>query len=78
MSNLLDQILADYEAKQNNETHGIPRESTSEENDLLTDYVLNDNLQAIYDYYDLKEKLDKEWIDNQMLVQYGVSEGRYL
>lgn len=78
MSNLLDQILADYEAKQNNETQEIPRESTTEENDLLTDYVLNDNLQAIYDYYDLKEKLDKEWIDNQMLAQYGVSEGRYL
>lgn len=78
MSNLLDQILADYEAKQNNESHEIPRESTPEEIDLLTDYVLNDSLQAIYDYYDLKERLDKEWIDNQMLAQYGVSEGRYL
>lgn len=66
MSNLLDQILADYVAKQNNESQEIPRESTPEEIDLLTDYVLNDNLQAIYDYYDLKEKLDKEWIDGQM------------
>ena len=66
MTNLLDQILADYEAKQSNETQEIPRESTPEENDLLTDYVLNDNLQAIYDYYDLKEKLDKEWIDGRM------------
>lgn len=74
MSNLLDQILADYEAKQNNETQEIQRESTSEENELLTDYVLNDNLQAIYDYYDLKEKLDKEWIDTRMyhkLNPYG-------
>lgn len=74
MSNLLGQILADYEAKQNNETQEIPRESTPEENDLLTDYVLNDNLQAIYDYYDLKEKLDKEWIDGRMwhkLNPYG-------
>lgn len=65
MSNLLDQILTDYEAKQNNETQEILRESTPEENELLTDYVLNDNLQAIYDYYDLKEKLDKEWIDTK-------------
>lgn len=66
MSNLLDQILVDYEAKQNTETQEIPRESTSEENELLTDYVLNGNLQAIYDYYDLKEKLDKDWIDGRM------------
>ena len=66
MSNLLDQILADYETKQNNESQEIPRELTPEENELLTDYVLNNNLQAIYDYYDLKEKLDKEWIDGQM------------
>lgn len=66
MSNLLDQILADYEAKQNNQIQEILRESTPEENELLTDYVLNDNLQAIYDYYDLKEKLDKEWIVSRM------------
>lgn len=74
MSNLLDQILADYEAKQNNQIQEIQRESTPEENELLTDYVLNDNLQAIYDYYDLKEKLDKEWIDGRMwhkLNPYG-------
>lgn len=74
MSNLLDQILSDYEAKQNNQTQEIPRESTPEENELLTDYVLNDNLQAIYDYYELKEKLDKEWIDARMwhkLNPYG-------
>jgi len=74
MTNSLDQILADYEAKQSNESQEILRESTPEENELLTDYVLNDNLQAIYDYYDLKEKLDKEWVDGRMwhkLNPYG-------
>ena len=68
MKTLLDQILADYEAKQSNEYQEILRESTPEENELLTDYVLNDNLQAIYDYYDLKERLDKEWMDNEMPI----------
>jgi len=74
MSNLLDQILKDYENKQQHEINEIPREQTAEEFELLSDYILNDNLQAIYDYYDLKEKLDKEWIDTRMyhkLNPYG-------
>lgn len=66
MSSLLDQILSDYEVKQNNQSQEIPRELTPKENELLADYVLNNNLQAIYDYYDLKEKLDKDWIDGRM------------
>jgi len=67
MTNLLDQILADYETKQSTEiTSDVPREMTHEEFELLTDYVNNENLQAIYDYYDLKERLDKEWIDSEM------------
>lgn len=65
MSNLLDQILSDYEAKQKNQTQEIQREMTFEEWELLNDHINNDNLQAIYDYYDLKEKLDKEWIDTK-------------
>jgi len=68
MTNRLDQLLADYEARQSNESQEIPRKSTPEENELLTDYVLNENLQAFYDYYELKEKLDKEWIDNRMSI----------
>jgi len=75
MTNLLDQMLADYEAKQSTEiTSDVSREMTHEEFELLNDYLNNDNLQAIYDYYDLKEKLDKEWIDGRMwhnLHPYG-------
>jgi hypothetical protein len=39
---------------------------TDEESQLLSDYLLNGNLQAIYDYYALKDGLDKEWIDREM------------
>jgi hypothetical protein len=63
---LLDSILKDYETRQQSVTSEIPREQTNEEFELLTDYVLNDNLQAIYDYYELKNRLDKEWVDNEM------------
>jgi hypothetical protein len=61
----LDEVLKHYEnAKQT--TEDLPREQTGEEFELLSDYLLNGNLQAIYDYYDLKDKLDKEWVDRQM------------
>jgi hypothetical protein len=62
----LDEILECYEVTHKRETNEIPRKTTDEENQLLSDYLLNGNLQAIYDYYDLKGKLDKEWIDREM------------
>jgi len=62
----LDEILECYEVTHKGETNEIPRKTTYEENQLLSDYLLNGNLQAIYDYYDLKDKLDKEWIDREM------------
>jgi hypothetical protein len=63
----LDAILDDYESKQSTEQiQDIPREMTQEEWELLNDHVNNDNLQAIYDYNELKAKLDKEWIDSEM------------
>ena len=71
----LDTILDAYESKQSTEQiQDIPREMTSEEWELLNDHVNNNNLQAIYDYYELKEKLDKDWIDGRMwhkLNPYG-------
>ena len=67
MSVTLDAILDAYESKQSTEQiQDIPREMTSEEWELLNDHVNNNNLQAIYDYHELKEKLDKEWIDGEM------------
>ena len=64
----LDAVLEYYEnTKQTTEV--LPREQTWEEFELLSDYLLNGNLQAIYDYYDLKDKLDKEWVDRQMYNQ---------
>jgi hypothetical protein len=75
MSVTLDAILDAYESKQSTEQiQDIPREMTSEEWELLNDHVNNDNLQAIYDYNELKEKLDKDWIDGRMwhkLNPYG-------
>jgi hypothetical protein len=66
----LDAILDAYESKQSTEQiQDIPREMTSEEWELLNDHVNNDNLQAIYDYNELKDKLDKEWVDKQMYHQ---------
>jgi hypothetical protein len=66
----LDEVLSYYETpKQTTETEDIPREQTAQETELLTDYTLNGNLQAIYDYYELKARLDKEWVDNQMLIR---------
>ncbi len=71
----LDAILDAYESKQSTEQiQDIPREMTQEEWELLNDHVNNDNLQAIYDYNELKDKLDKEWIDGRMwykLNPYG-------
>ena len=71
----LDTILDAYESKQSTEQiQDIPREMTSEEWELLNDHMNNDNLQAIYDYYELKDKLDKDWIDGRMwhkLNPYG-------
>ena len=61
----LDAVLEYYENTKQT-TEDLPREETFEETELLTDYILNGNLQAIYDYYDLKDKLDKEWVDRQM------------
>jgi hypothetical protein len=67
MSVTLDAILDAYESKQSTEQiQGIPREMTQEEWELLNDHVNNDNLQAIYDYNELKDKLDREWIDSEM------------
>lgn len=75
MSVTLDAILDAYESKQSTEQiQDIPREMTSEEWELLNDHVNNNNLQAIYDYNELKEKLDKDWIDGRMwhkLNPYG-------
>ena len=75
MSVTLDTILDAYESKQSTEQiQDIPREMTSEEWELLNDHVNNNNLQAIYDYHELKEKLDKDWIDGRMchkLNPYG-------
>jgi hypothetical protein len=75
MSVSLDAILDAYESKQSTEQiQDIPREMTSEEWELLNDHVNNDNLQAIYDYHDLKDRLDKDWIDGRMwhkLNPYG-------
>ena len=75
MSVTLDAILDDYESKQSTEQiQDIPREMTSEEWELLNDHVNNNNLQAIYDYHELKEKLDKDWVDGSMwhkLNPYG-------
>jgi DNA polymerase-3 subunit epsilon len=51
------------------ENKEICREPTYEEYQLLGYHILNDDLQAIYDYYDLKDKLDKEWVDRQMYHQ---------
>jgi hypothetical protein len=79
MSVTLDAILDAYESKQSTEQiQDIPREMTQEEWELLNDHVNNGNLQAIYDYNELKEKLDKEWVDEMMLSQYDVVAGRYL
>jgi hypothetical protein len=75
----LDAVLSEYEnIKQTTETQDIPREMTQEEWELLNDHVNNGNLQAIYDYNELKEKLDKEWVDGMMLSQYDVVAERYL
>ena len=75
MSVTLDTILDAYESKQSTEqTQDIPREMTSEEWELLNDHVNNNNVQAIYDYHELKEKLDKDWVDGRMwhkLNPYG-------
>jgi hypothetical protein len=64
----LDAVLEYYENTKQT-TEDLPREETFEETELLTDYILNGNLQAIYDYYELKDKLDKEWVDRQMYHQ---------
>ena len=67
MSVTLDTILEAYESKQSTEQiQDIPREMTSEEWELLNDHVNNNNLQEIYDYHELKDKLDKEWVDGEM------------
>ena len=75
MSVTLDAILDAYESKQSTEQiQDIPREMTQEEWELLNDHVNNDNLQAIYDYNELKDRLDKDWIDGRMwhkLNPYG-------
>jgi hypothetical protein len=62
----LEEVLEGYNKQQSQVTEDLPREQTFEEIELLSDYILNDNLQAIYDYYELKDKLDEEWVDRQM------------
>lgn len=72
MSVTLETLLRDYETKHPMKVvHDIPRETTSEEWELLNDHVNNNNLQSIYDYYDLKAKLDQEWIDREMWLQHS-------
>ena len=61
----LDEVLKFYE-NTNPTTEELPRTQTDEETELLSDYVLNGNQQSIYDYYELKERLDQEWVDRQM------------
>ncbi len=71
----LDEVLSYYETpQQTTETQDIPREMTKEEWELLNDHVNNGSLQAIYDYHELKKKLDKDWVDGRMwhkLNPYG-------
>jgi hypothetical protein len=62
----LDEILECYEVTHKVETNEIPRKTTDEENQLLSDYLLNGVQTAIYEYYDLKNRLDKDWIDGRM------------
>ena len=63
----LDEILECYEVTRNKvQTDEIPREMTADESQLLTDYLLNGTQTSIYEYNDLKDKLDKEWIDGRM------------
>jgi hypothetical protein len=62
----LDEILECYEVTHKVETNEIPRKTTDEENQLLSDYLLNGVQTAIYEYYDLKNRLDKYWIDGRM------------
>jgi len=63
----LEAILETYEnTKQITETQEIPREMNYEEWVLLNDHINNGNQQSIYEYYELKEKLDKEWFDKEM------------
>lgn len=78
MSVTLDAILDAYENKQSTEQiQDIPREMTQEEWELLNDHVNNGKLQAIYDYHDLKDRLDKDWVDNQMLNRTRFSSVNY-
>jgi hypothetical protein len=74
---LLDSILNDYETRPQTSTNEIPREQSLEEFELLTDYILNNNLQSIYDYHELKDKLDKEWVDNQMHATFETNAWQY-
>jgi hypothetical protein len=62
----LDEILECYEVTHKGQTDEIPRKMTDEESQLLSDYLLNGIQTAIYEYYDLKNRLDKEWIDREM------------
>jgi hypothetical protein len=63
----LDAILETYEnTKQITENQEIPRDMTYYEWVLLNDHVNNGNQLAIYEYYELKQKLDKEWVDREM------------
>lgn len=72
MSQTLDTLLQAYETKNTIKTsEDIPRETTQEEWELLNEHVNGNSLQAIYDYYDLKGKLDKEWIDRQMYHKFN-------
>jgi hypothetical protein len=71
----LDEVLSYYETfKQITKTQEIPREISQEECELLNDHINNGNLQAVYDYHNLKDRLDKEWVDGRMwhkLNPYG-------
>lgn len=65
MKQKLDELLELYEKSQAeniNSNYVIPRETTDEELNLLSQYLLEDNLQSYYDYYDLKKKLDEEFM----------------
>lgn len=65
MKQKLDELLKLYEKSQEqnvNSNYVIPRETTAAELNLLSQYILEDNLQAYYDYYDLKKKLDNDFM----------------
>ena len=75
MTTTLDLILDQYEFQSKSyDKHilaDVPRQMTQEEWNLLNEHVNGDNPNAIHDYYDLKVKLDKEWVMGQMYHKHN-------